>query len=421
MEKSMLIRGKIPNKEPLISVGLILPIDKQNIVEIFDSSSNSNFKIETINNSLFSNGKLISEFLVKNKKMDSEIKISPVNAGRGFHWEKKISISVLGKIQVKIHDGYLFVINHLPLEDYLVCVATSEMSGSCPPSLLEAQTIAARSWLLAAFEQKHKDLDIDACNDDCCQRYQGIANLTKSAFDAGNKTRGEVLIHEKQICDARYSKSCGGISEDNENVWSEEPKQYLRGIFDGIKLGIPDFNDPIDLKRWYFDIQDCFCGPGFVNEKVIKNYLGSVDEDRAYFRWRHKLSQEELVKTLSENLACNFGSVHNLDPVARGISGRILKLEIKGEINGKVDRIIISSEYEIRRVLHKDFLFSSSFIVVPNCKGNSKHPDFELFGAGWGHGVGLCQIGALGMAMAGKSKDEVLMHYYMNSEITKIY
>ena len=116
----MLTRGKIPNKEPLISVGLILPIDKQNIVEIFDSSSNSNFKIETINNSLFSNGKLISEFLVKNKKMDSEIKISPVSAGRGFHWEKKISISVLGNVEVKIHDRYLFVINHLPLENYLM-------------------------------------------------------------------------------------------------------------------------------------------------------------------------------------------------------------------------------------------------------------------------------------------------------------
>ena len=158
-----------------------------------------------------------------------------------------------------------------------------------------------------------------------------------------------------------------------------------------------------------------------MNEKVIKNYLGSVDEDRAYFRWRQKLSQKELVKTLSENLACNFGSVHKLDPIARGISGRILKLEITGEINGKVDRIIISSEYEIRRVLHKNFLFSSSFIVVPNGGGNSTHPNFELFGAGWGHGVGLCQIGALGMAMAGKSKDEVLMHYYMNSEITKIY
>ena len=188
----MLIKGTTPNEEPLVSIGIILPQDKQNFVQIFDSHTDKNFKLESKNGNLLSNKKIISIFKISNKPNNSKTTIFPVIAGRGFHWEKQIPISVLGDIEIKILNGHLFVVNHIPLEKYLMCVATSEMSGNCPPALLETQTIAARSWLLAASEQKHVELGIDACNDDCCQRYQGVENITKSAVHATENTAGLV-------------------------------------------------------------------------------------------------------------------------------------------------------------------------------------------------------------------------------------
>ena len=284
----MLIKGTTPNEEPLVSIGIILPQDKQNFVQIFDSHTDKNFKLESKNGNLLSNKKIISIFKISNKPNNSKTTIFPVIAGRGFHWEKQIPISVLGDIEIKILNGHLFVVNHIPLEKYLMCVATSEMSGNCPPALLETQTIAARSWLLAASEQKHVELGIDACNDDCCQRYQGVENITKSAVHATENTAGLVLMHENRICDSRYSKSCGGISENNENVWKDQPKDYLQGIVDGTESEFPEFNSESVFDSWIKKDQNYYCSPNYVNEKTLKNYLGNVDEHKSYFRWNYK-------------------------------------------------------------------------------------------------------------------------------------
>jgi peptidoglycan hydrolase-like amidase len=172
----MLIKGQVPNKEPVVSIGLVLPEDQIQVLSIQDIKNNLSLEID-----LQTENKILPASLYK---------LPSIRAGRGFHWEKQISITVEEELEIKVVDDCLFLINHIPLEKYLMCVATSEMSGECPPALLESQTVAARSWLLAAAEQKHTNLGIDACNDDCCQRYQGMGNLTDAAISAAKKNVG---------------------------------------------------------------------------------------------------------------------------------------------------------------------------------------------------------------------------------------
>ncbi|MEE3203793.1 MAG: SpoIID/LytB domain-containing protein [Candidatus Neomarinimicrobiota bacterium] len=438
MENSMLVKGNIPHSEPTVSIGLVLPEDNQ--TELMISFSNLNaFKfildgtpveiaktditIRVQNNEL-----AVKEYQVKemwciplSAEKDDYIQLNPIRAGRGFHWEKNIKIKVLGDVRISLKDGQLFVVNQVTLEKYIMCVATSEMNANCPPALLEAQTIAARSWLLAAEEQKHKDLGLDACNDDCCQRYQGVNNLTESALTAGQSTHGKVLIYYHQICDARYSKSCGGITENNENVWSEEPKPYLRSIQDSEGIPPPMLHNSIGQKSWFLSNPACFCSPDHVPEDELAAYLGNVDEKGNYFRWSVSLTQQELLESINHKTGSDFEYIHSLIPLQRGSSGRIIRLNIDGTINNQSSTITVETEYEIRHVLHPDFLFSSAFIIQTDFDDGSHPTHFHLKGAGWGHGVGLCQIGALGMALAGKSSGDILNHYFRSTELLKLY
>ena len=403
----MLIKGQVPNKEPVVSIGLVLPEDQIQVLSIQDIKNNLSLEID-----------LQTENIILPASL---YKLPSIRAGRGFHWEKQISITVEGELEIKVVDDCLFLINHIPLEKYLMCVATSEMSGECPPALLESQTVAARSWLLAAAEQKHTNLGIDACNDDCCQRYQGMGNLTDAAISAIEETQGIVLIHNEKICDTRYSKSCGGISENNENVWYDEPKPYLRAVLDGNDASIPNLKSDSDLEKWVSEIQNCFCGPNYIQENNLKKYLGHVDKSGSYFRWNVSFSQEELAQLISEKTRRTFDSIILLQPLNRGISGRITQLRIDGISKGEPANIILESEYEIRRVLHPDFLYSSAFIIETNSDLDFQPSQIKLIGAGWGHGVGLCQIGALGMALNGSSFENILSHYFHTTVLKNIY
>ena len=416
----MLIKGSTPTKEPLVSIGLILPIDKQEYVKI-TSKNNPDYEIKALENQLLVNGEKSSKFNLQELKGESSYNIKPVTAGRGFHWQKQINISIKGSIKIKNIDGCLFLVNEVGMEDYLMSVATSEMSGECPEALLEAQTIAARSWLMASEEQKHKDLGIDACNDDCCQRYQGIKNISAKAKSAALNTRGKFVIHNNKICDTRYSKSCGGISENNENVWGDNPKKYLRGIFDGRSGVIPDFSDEEQLNKWIFEPPDCYCNNEYLNKSELKRFLGSVDEDGDYFRWEITYSNEQLTKIINKKLNESFDSIESLIPMKRGVSGRIMILTISGKKNQKEQKILVDSEYNIRNTLHPEFLYSSAFVINANSGSESCAEKITLSGAGWGHGAGLCQIGALRMAIIGNSSEKILKHYFSSTEIKKMY
>ena len=415
----MLIKGSIPTKEPLVSIGLILPVDKQKSVNI-KTVNNLDYEVKSLENYILVNGEKSNQFYLEELTGDFSYNINPVTAGRGFHWQKQIDISIKGSIKIRNVDGYLFLINEIGIENYLMSVATSEMSGECPEALLEAQTIAARSWLIASEEQKHMDLGIDACNDDCCQRYQGIKNISAKAKSAVFTTRGKFVIYNNKICDTRYSKSCGGISENNENVWDDNPKRYLRGVFDGCG-NIPDFSGEEQLNRWIFEPQDCYCNNEYVSKSELKRFLGSVDEDGDYFRWEITYSNEQLTKIINKKLNESFDSIESLIPIKRGVSGRIISLIISGKKNQKEYKTLVDSEYDIRNTLHPEFLYSSAFVINANSDTQSCAEKITLSGAGWGHGAGLCQIGALGMAIIGKSSEEILKHYFTSAEIKKIY
>ena len=416
----MLIKGSIPTREPLVSIGLILPIDKQKYVKI-TSENNLNYEIKALENYLLVNGEKSNTFNLVEQTEGSGYNIKPVTAGRGFHWQKQINISIKGSIKVKNIDGCLFLVNEVGMEDYLMSVATSEMSGDCPEALLEAQTIAARSWLMASEEQKHKDLGIDACNDDCCQRYQGIKNISARAKSAALNTRGKFVIHNSKICDTRYSKSCGGISESNENVWGDNPKEYLRAIFDSRGGNIPDFSNEEQLNKWIFEPPDCYCNNDHISKSELKRFLGSVDEDGDYFRWEITYSNEQLTKIINKKLNESFDSIESLIPMKRGLSGRIMSLTIYGKKDQKEHKTLVDSEYDIRKTLHPEFLYSSAFVINAKSNLRSCPEKITLTGAGWGHGVGLCQIGALGMAIIGNSSEEILKHYFSSTKIKKMY
>ena len=434
----MLVKGNIPSSEPVVFIGLVLPEDNQNELSLLFSNPDSfkflfkgkpekilentlNIKVE--NNKLFANGHQTNEIqcIPVIYEDNDYTQLNSVRVGRGFHWEKNIKITVPGELIISLKDETLFVVNKIKLEDYIMCVATSEMSSSCPEALLEAQTISSRSWLLAAEEQKHKNLKIDACNDDCCQRYQGIDNITDSAKTATKSTRGKILIFYHHICDARYSKSCGGITENNENVWPGEPKPYLRSVIDSEGISPPMLHNAIGRKSWFLSNPNCFCGPDFVPKDQLGTYLGDVDEEENYFRWNCPITQEQLLKSINEKTENDFQYIHSLIPLKRGISGRIISLKIDGISSDQSNSITIESEYKIRQVLHPNFLFSSAFLIQTDF-GDGPHPiNFHLKGAGWGHGVGLCQIGALGMALSGKNSTEILNHYFQSTQIRKLY
>ena len=426
--------------EPTIRVGIILPEDKKTEI-VIDFPNPSRYKInpETLSKRLIV--KCQSKSILINNKLFDKIIIEPVDnpdkneypiinsvpIGRGFHWQNEIQVQLPGGINIKNHNGYLFVINELHLEQYLPYVATSEMNPDCPPALLEAQTIAARSWLLANRKINHPELDIDVCNDDCCQRYQGVMDVPDQSLQAIQNTYGQVLRYRNEICDARYSKSCGGITESYENVWGGEPISYLISVPDipnNLKnqITLNDIKTDMDFKTFLHTTSPTYCSPDCVKPKYIQKYLGKVDKSGSYYRWEITYSQKELASIINEKLNLNVKAVKKLISLKRGFSGRIIELKI--EYIDKYDKnksIILNSEYDIRNALHKQFLYSSAIFIEQKIN-KKRYPDlFKFTGAGWGHGVGLCQIGALGMALNGYSAEDILDHYFTDTTIDKIY
>jgi SpoIID/LytB domain protein len=328
-----------------------------------------------------------------------------------------------GSLEIKNLDGNLILTNHLPLEEYLACVATSEMSSQCPDSYIEAQTIVARSWMLANVEQKHIDLGFDVCNDDCCQRFQGINNLTMQSRNAAKKTAGQVLMYDEKIVDARYSKSCGGIMEKFENLWENDPKPYMLNKSDAPVDFNVDLTDENQLKQWVDKVPVSFCSPHYIKEEELHKYLGNVDEQGKYFRWEIETTQEELVDNMKGKLGIDIELVLELTVLSRGGSGRILELQIDYiDSKDKSKILVIHKDYEVRRVLHKMFLYSSAISIEHIYEENRDIPaKFVFKGAGWGHGAGMCQIGGIGMSLAGYDADQIVMHYYSGSELRRIY
>ncbi len=384
-------------------------------------------------------------FFPSNDKIDSFM-IRDVVIGIAFHWQQKQNQQFRGAIKFVKENGKITAVNYLSIEDYLVSVISSEMSANSSIELLKAHAIISRSWLFAQIEKKNaiaksekkfksvqktegelirwydrEDHTLyDVCADDHCQRYQGITMLyAHNAQKAIEETTGMVLTYDGKICDTRFSKSCGGISEAFENVWEPVEYPYLKPIIDykfppdGFEL---DLTKEENAVKWIKSNPEAFCNT--TDERVLSQFLVDYDrETKDFYRWKVVYTQEEIAGLIKKKSGIDFGDILDFEPVERGYSGRLVKLKIIGSKK----TLTIGKELEIRKVLSEAHLYSSAIVIEKSDVQNGVPQKFTIYGAGWGHGVGLCQIGAAVMSDLGYKFDEILTHYFKNAKIRKLY
>ena len=435
-------------KEPEISVGIV------NAQEIhFTLNARFLAKGETVSGNqqvsfeeggILWNGNVYRELTFTPLDEDSSFSLYDVTIGINFHWERQETQSFIGILKLVVYEGKITAINILPAEDYLTSVISSEMNATSSLEFLKAHAVVSRSWLLAQIEKRkamskkqgdffsfvktdteyirwydREDHTIfDVCADDHCQRYQGITKATnQSVAEAVKATRGQVMMYKNSICDARFSKCCGGITEEFDTCWENKKYPYLTAVRDDKNdAAMPDLTIEEDADKWIRSTPDSFCNTH--DKHIISQILNNYDQETTnFYRWKVRYTQEELAELIRTNTKCDYGQIIDLIPVERGKSGRISKLKIVGTLK----TLIIGKELEIRRTLSDTHLFSSAFVVDKGPQQDDVPAWFELTGAGWGHGVGLCQIGAAVMGEKGYNYNDILLHYYKDADIRKLY
>ncbi len=444
--------------EPLINVGILT--DKKIKFELYGDFSSYGFKhffsgryeAEIVNDRIVCKGdkdkiEITDEIIFE--PQDTEIEsflIRDVVIGVKFHWERKEKQRFTHSLKLLKDNGNIIVINIIPIEKYLMSVISSEMSAKCSMQMLKATAVVSRSWLLAQIEKSktiktehtnyksgfqsedelikwydredHKLFDV--CADDHCQRYQGVTKMTSDAVrKAVEQTSGIVLLEGDKILDARFSKSCGGISESFENVWEPVKHPSLSAVYD-YKFIADDYNDDFTKEenavKWIRENPPAFCNTS--DPKILNQILLDYDQEtKDFYRWKVEFTQNQLSDLIKRKSGIDFGQIKDLIPVERGFSSRLVKLKIVGTNK----TLTIGKELEIRRTLSETHLYSSAFIVEKFGDVDGVPEKFILRGAGWGHGVGLCQIGAAVMAEQGYQFDEIAIHYFKGAVLKKIY
>ena len=436
-------------EEPIVSVGIVsaskLCFSLNAPYTVCSSQRYGNQVVELSEGRILWENAFYDELLFEPTDAQSSFTLEDVTIGVNFHWERKEAQTFLGKLRFIVEDNNICAINELPVETYLTSVISSEMRATSSLELLKAHAVISRSWLLAQMEQRkaennnvekqssffktdeeivrwydredHKRFDV--CADDHCQRYQGITKAAnKHVVEAIQQTAGEILTSHGEICDARYSKCCGGAVEEFQYCWENIKKPYLQALPDTLPdtTPLPDLTDEAVARQWILSSPDAFCNT--TDQKVLSQVLNDFDQETTdFYRWSQTYSQAEVKQLLEEKLEVQFGDIIDLVPLERGKSGRIYRLKIVG----KERTLIIGKELEIRRALSKSHLYSSAFIVEKAGIKDGVPQKFIIKGAGWGHGVGLCQIGAAMMGKQGYRYEEILLHYYKGAEITKAY
>jgi stage II sporulation protein D len=367
--------------------------------------------------------------------------LKEVTIGVRFHWERREEQAFAGDLTfLATGEGTLVAVNEIPVEDYLLSVVSSEMSGEAPLAFLKAHAIASRSWLVAMLQRGKPALVggreapgrpegeivrwydredhalFDICADDHCQRYQGITGrVAGRATEAVRATRGVFLVHNGEICDARYHKACGGLTEDYATCWEERSVPYLSHAADSAQPLAP-IRTEAEAERWILSRPDVYCHTQ--DAELLRRILPAFDQETTdFFRWQVRFGREELEAILLTKAGIDFGDLRAIVPLERGPSGRIRRLKIEGSKAVAV----VGKELEIRRWLSPSHLYSSAFIVCTKRDPSGKPTEFHFHGAGWGHGVGLCQIGAAVMAARGLSEEEILGHYFRGAALVKRY
>lgn len=382
------------------------------------------------------------EVLLTPSGPDASFEVFGVTIGVGFHWQRSENQRFSGALKIIVEDGRLTLVNILPVEDYLRSVISSEMSATARLEFLKAHAVISRSWLLAQMDKKHgtakygastvTDSEItrwydrddhrnfDVCADDHCQRYQGITRQTTSTVaEAVDATRGIVLTDaDGNLADARFSKCCGGVMEEFQNCWEPVRHPYLTARADSADpCRFPDLTVESNAREWIMSRPAAFCNTS--DRRVLTQVMNNYDcETTDFYRWTVGYTQDELSALILRRSGVDFGLIKALQPLERGTSGRIVRLRITGTRR----TMVIGKELEIRRTLSPSHLYSSAFVVDAGPVDESGVPSsFRLYGAGWGHGVGLCQIGAAVMSESGYKFNEILMHYFPGASLQNLY
>lgn len=436
-------------KEPIVSVGIVsaskLLFSLNAPYTVCGSQRCGKQVVELSEGRILWENNFYDELLFEPNDTQSSFTLEDVTIGVNFHWERKEAQTFLGKLRFIVENNNICAINELPVETYLISVISSEMRATSSLELLKAHAVISRSWLLAQMEQRkaennnavkqpslfktdeeivrwydredHKHFDV--CADDHCQRYQGITKAAnKHVVEAIKQTAGEILTSHGEICDARYSKCCGGAVEEFQYCWENIRKPYLQALPDTMPdtTSLPNLTNEAVARQWILSSPNAFCNT--TDQKVLSQVLNDFDQETTdFYRWTQIYSQAEVKQLLEEKLEVQFGNIIDLIPLERGKSGRIYRLKIIGTQR----TLIIGKELEIRRALSKSHLYSSAFVVDKVDIKDGVPQQFIIKGAGWGHGVGLCQIGAAMMGVQGYRYDEILLHYYKSAEITKAY
>ncbi len=444
--------------EPLVNVGILT--ENKVLFELHGDFKVNGFKqtFSGIYSAEILDNKIICRQGIDKIESTSEIIFEPTNflnesfilrdvtIGIEFHWERKQKQPFNGSLRLLINLDKITAINIIPAEYYLQSVISSEMSSKSSTQLLKAHAVISRSWLFAQMNKskqsnyksvtftnpqiadneilqwydrgEHKLFDV--CADDHCQRYQGISKIyTEGVRLAIKQTRGVVLAEGEEICDTRYSKSCGGITENFENVWEPVKHNYLRSIIDykfepdNYNL---DFKKENNAQKWIKSNPPSYCNTK--DKKILSQILLDYDQETIdFYRWKILYSQKEISDLIKKKSGIDFGDILDFIPIERGVSARLIKLKIVGSKK----TLTIGKELEIRRTLSPSHLYSSAIVIEKQNLVNGIPQFFMIYGAGWGHGVGLCEIGAAVMAARGHMFDEILIHYFKNAKLKKIY
>lgn len=396
-----------------------------------------------VNGNIVYNGKLYKELFFEPASPSAFFELKAVTIGVNFHWERKEDQRFRGALNLIIDNEGILFINQVDAEEYLTSVISSEMSVTASKELLKAHAVISRSWLLAQVEKnaylaqskkkyqsyyrdneqlirwydREDHIHFDVCADDHCQRYQGITRASLPIVEeVVRETRGEVLTDGESICDARFSKCCGGVTEQFEHCWEPIPHSYLIAVGDNAENELPDLTNEEEADKWIRTTPDAFCNT--TDKNILSQILNNYDQETTdFYRWQVTYTQKELSDLLHRKTGMTFGDILDLIPLQRGTSGRIEKLKIVGSRR----TFTIGKELEIRRSLSETHLYSSAFVVDKEELQYDVPQRFTFYGAGWGHGVGLCQIGAAVMSTQGYDYKQILSHYFKGAVIEKRY
>jgi SpoIID/LytB domain protein len=432
-------------KEPVISVGIVaveeLLFTLDGVFRSMGKKYSGVFRASVEHDQVFIGNESASEWIFSPIDSTAVFEIQNVVIGVDFHWERLETQRFSGELQLIVEAGKIRVINRVPVEEYLLSVISSEMSATASLELLKAHAVVSRSWLLyPILHPEHKSYTpahrqgtgdriirwyerdahqhFDVCADDHCQRYQGLSKAsTPQVSKAIDETRGRVLMYNNEICDARYYKACGGITEQFDSCWADSNPDYLQPVSDTYPHHkFPDLSVEEKAREWILGSPEAFCNTN--DQQVLSQVLNNYDQETTdFYRWKVRYSQAELAGLLARKSGIDFGQIVQLEPLKRGPSGRITELKITGTLRS----VTVGKELEIRKWLSESHLYSSAFIVDIEHDETGIPSEFLLRGAGWGHGVGLCQIGAAVMGEKGHDYEQILTHYFSHAEIRKIY